>query len=86
MLHNINSKKKQKTKQILNKLDSFHSYTITKIQIFIYIYNILCRQLNTLDYVVDLLKKNKFFYNNIEYISNKKYYYKGFFYKLTNYI
>lgn len=57
---------------MLDKLGSFYSYTITKIQIFINDNYAFYRLPNILDYVAKLLKKDKFFYNNMKNISNKK--------------
>lgn len=71
---------------MLNKSNSFCSYTMTKILILISTYYAFCRQPNILDYIADLLKKDKIFYNNIKNISNKRYYHRDFAYKLRNYI
>lgn len=78
--------KKLKTKQTLDKLSSFCSNIITKIQILVGAYYAFCKYLDILDYVAKLLKKDKFFYNNIKIVSNKRHHYKDFAYKLTNYI
>lgn len=71
---------------MLNKLYSFHSYVIIKIQTFIDVYYIFYKYLNILGYITKLLKKNRFFYDNIENKNNTRNYHRDFVYKLTNYI
>lgn len=72
---------------MLDKLDSFHSLAIIEIQILISIYHIFYRWLDTSDYVAKLLEKDKFFYNNIENMSNPRYHYTSFYVcGLPNYI
>lgn len=82
MQYTINSKKNLKIKQILDKLDNFYSYAITKIRILVDVQYAICKLLHILNYVAKLLKNNNFFYNNIENVSNKKLYYKSFAYRL----
>lgn len=71
---------------MLDKLDSFCSYIITIIQILVGVHYMFCKWLDTLDFIIKLLKKIRFFCNNIKNISNKKHYNRGFIYELTNYI
>lgn len=62
--------KKLKIEQILDKLNSFCSHTMTEIFTLVSVYYSFFKRLDTLDYLAELLKKNKFFYNNIENIGN----------------
>lgn len=78
--------KRLKTEQILDKLSSFRSHATTKICTLISAYYVFYRRPDTLDYIAKLLKKDKFFYNNIENMDNQSHYHKSFAYRLTNYI
>lgn len=71
---------------MLNKLDSFCSYAIIKIRILINAHYAFFRQPNIFDYVVRLLKNDKFLYDKFEKMTNEKYYYKDFIYRLIYYI
>ena len=71
---------------MLNKLDSFRSHAITKICTLVGAYYVFYRWPDTLDYVAKLLKKDKFFYDNIENMSNQRRYCRKSTYILTNYI
>lgn len=63
----------------------FCNHTIIKIWSLICNHYAFCKWLNTLDYIAKLLKKENFFGNNIENMSNQSYYYRSFTYRLTNY-
>lgn len=54
---------------MLDKLDNFHSYTMTKIRKLVGIYYEFYRRPDTLDYVAKLLEKDKFFYDDIKNVS-----------------
>lgn len=69
---------------MLNKLNNFHSYTMTKIYILVDTYYAFCKRLDNLDYIAKLLEKNKFFCDNIENMNNQKHYYRSSVYRLTN--
>lgn len=71
---------------MLDKLDSLYSYAITKIQTLVSAYHTFCKKPDILDYFAKLLEKNKFLYNDIKNVSNKRHYYRGFVCRLTNYI
>lgn len=80
-------KKRQIIEQILDKLDSFCNHTMTEIQILFDAYYAFFRQIDSTDNVIKLLEKDKFLFNNIENMSNKKHHYRSFnTYKLINYI
>lgn len=56
-------------------MGSFCSHIITDIQTLVSIYYTFYRQADTLNYIMNLLYENKFFYNNIKNVSNKKLWY-----------
>lgn len=64
---------------MLEKLVSFCSHAITNISTLISIYFIFCKSSNILKYIMIFLYNNRFFYDNIENMSNLNYYYKIFF-------
>lgn len=60
---------------------------MTEIQTLVGAYYMFCKQPDTLDYIVELLEKNKFLCDDIKNVSNQNLYYKSFHaYELTNYI
>lgn len=62
-------------------------YIITKTQILISVYYIICRYSDTLHYFAKLKEKDKFLCENITNVNNQRNYYKSFYiYELTNYI
>lgn len=72
---------------MLDKLINFHSHAKKKIRILISAYYMFCKQSDILNYIIKLLEKDRFFYNNIKNISNQRYYYRSFHaYGLINYI
>lgn len=71
---------------MLDKLRTFCSNSLTKIQRLVDAQYALCKQIDILDYFGKLLENNKFFYNNIENVNNKRYYQKNFAYMLINYM
>lgn len=78
--------KRLKIKEMLDKLDNFCSYAMTRIQILINAHHIFCKQLDFSNYIAKLLEKDKFHYNNFENVSNQRHYYRSFAYGLINYI
>ena len=78
--------KRLKTQQVLNKLGNFCSHAITKIRTLVSAYYAFCKRPDTLGYVAELLKNDKFLWDNIENIGNQKLYYRISAYRLTNYI
>ena len=71
---------------MLNKLGSFRSHAIIEIQTLVGAHFTCWKQSGNLDYIAEVIKKDKFLYNNIENVSNKSHYYGGFAYRLINYI
>lgn len=55
---------------MVDKVCSFYNYAIMKIQMLVGTYYVFYRRPDILDYDAKLLKKNKFFCNDIENMSN----------------
>lgn len=55
---------------MLNKFGSVYNYAMTNIQILVNAYYAFYRLLKTSSYVVDLLYKDKYLYNDIFNINN----------------
>ena len=71
---------------MLDKLGSFRSHAMTKIRTLVGAHYVFCKRPDTLDYVAELLEKDKFLYDDIKNVSNERHHHKGFAYRLTNYI
>ena len=60
---------------MLDRLDDFRSYVMIDLQTLVGAYYAFCKWPDISSYVADLLYKNKFLYDNIENVSNKRPYY-----------
>ena len=71
---------------MLDKLGSFHSLAMIKIWKLVDAHYTFCRRPDTLDYIAELLEKDKFLCDNIKNVSNQRHHCRSSAYRLTNYI